>query len=248
MVLPMRRTRLNSGYSFTTDQRRTQAGTISASKHFMERNLEGLVLYLDAGNAASYPGSGTVWTDLSGSGNNGTLTNGPTYSSADGGSIVFDGSNDFVSGSISTLTSWSISLWYYSTDITSKLVFYPFSGTATSSGLGFGGSFDVNTINRWYFFDGTTTLSSPNNSISINTWYNLVVTKTGTSYDLYTNGSLSLRATGTNLSLTQYNLGRRGDNNWYAAGRISQALIHNRAITSTEVTQNYNAVKGRYGL
>ena len=56
----------------------------------------GLQLYLDAGNASSYPGSGTSWTDLSSNGRNGTLTNGPTYSSADGGSIVFDGSNDYV--------------------------------------------------------------------------------------------------------------------------------------------------------
>ena len=55
----------------------------------------GLVLCLDAGNAKSYPGSGTVWTDLSGNGNTGTLINGPTYNSANGGSIVFDGVNDY---------------------------------------------------------------------------------------------------------------------------------------------------------
>ena len=56
----------------------------------------GLVLHLDAARPASYPGSGTTWTDLSGQGNNGTLTNGPTYSSANGGSIVLDGTNDDV--------------------------------------------------------------------------------------------------------------------------------------------------------
>ncbi len=57
--------------------------------------LDGLKLYLDAGNAASYAGTGTTWTDLSGNGHNGTLTNGPTYNSANGGSIVFDGTNDY---------------------------------------------------------------------------------------------------------------------------------------------------------
>ena len=51
---------------------------------------DGLVLNLDAGEPSSYPGTGTAWTDLSGNGNTGTLTNGPTYSSANGGSIVFD--------------------------------------------------------------------------------------------------------------------------------------------------------------
>ncbi len=56
---------------------------------------DGLVLALDAGNTKSYPGSGTAWTDLIGS-NNGTLTNGPTYNSDNGGSIVFDGTNDYV--------------------------------------------------------------------------------------------------------------------------------------------------------
>ena len=55
-----------------------------------------LVLYLDAANTKSYPGSGTTWTDISGRGNNGTLTNGPTFSSDDGGSVLVDGSNDFI--------------------------------------------------------------------------------------------------------------------------------------------------------
>ena len=57
---------------------------------------DGLVLYLDAANNRSYPGSGTTWTDLSRGGNNGTLTNGPTFNGANGGSIVFDGTNDFI--------------------------------------------------------------------------------------------------------------------------------------------------------
>ena len=61
----------------------------------------GLQLYLDAGNASSYPGSGTTWTDLSGNSRDGTLTNGPTYSSADGGSIVFDGTDDYLTTNIS---------------------------------------------------------------------------------------------------------------------------------------------------
>ena len=116
---------------------------------------DGLVLALDAANPRSYPGSGTTWTDLSGNGNNGTLVNVPTYSNANGGSIVFDGVDDYVSGSISTINSWSMCLWYLSTDITSQVVFYPFSGTTSATGLGFGGTLNATTNNRWYFFDGT---------------------------------------------------------------------------------------------
>jgi hypothetical protein len=63
----------------------------------------GLVLCLDAANRKSYPGSGTTWTDLSGNGNNGTLTNGPTYSSANGGSLSFDGTNDVVNSTTSII-------------------------------------------------------------------------------------------------------------------------------------------------
>jgi hypothetical protein len=55
---------------------------------------DGLVLYLDAANSKSYVSGSTTWSDLSRGGNNGTLTNGPTYSSAKGGIIILDGSND----------------------------------------------------------------------------------------------------------------------------------------------------------
>jgi len=78
---------------------------------------DGLVLCLDAANNRSYPGSGTAWTDLSRGGNNGALTNGPTFNSANGGSIVFDGTNDYVQvtspfGDIDwSLRAWSFSAW-----------------------------------------------------------------------------------------------------------------------------------------
>ena len=70
-----------------------------------EINESGLVLCLDAGNTKSYPGSGTAWTDLSGRGNTGTLVNGPTYSSVNGGSLSFNGSNQYVQGSGSVTTN-----------------------------------------------------------------------------------------------------------------------------------------------
>ena len=210
---------------------------------------DGLVLALDAADRNSYPGSGTAWTDLSGRGNNGTLVNGVGYNSANFGSLSFDGSNDYVSGSIPTLNNWSMCLWYLSTDITSQSVFYPFSGTTGANGLGFGGTFDVNTNNRWYFFDGTNnSFSNSNTAVTTNVWYYLVVTKSSTTYNLYTNGSLSLNTTGADLSLTQYNLGRRGDGFWYTKGNIAQASLYNRALSAAEVSQNYNALRSRFGI
>ena len=210
---------------------------------------DGLVLALDAADRNSYPGSGTACTDLSGRGNNGTLVNGVGYNSANFGSLSFDGSNDYVSGSIPTLNNWSMCLWYLSTDITSQSVFYPFSGTTGANGLGFGGTFDVNTNNRWYFFDGTNnSFSNSNTAVTTNVWYYLVVTKSSTTYNLYTNGSLSLNTTGADLSLTQYNLGRRGDGFWYTKGNIVQASLYNRALTATEVSQNFNATRSRFSI
>lgn len=76
---------------------------------------DGLVLCLDAANPKSYPGSGTAWMDLSGNGNNGTLTNGPTYNSGNKGSIVFDGVNDYVRTNYQlqqlTFNQFSVSSW-----------------------------------------------------------------------------------------------------------------------------------------
>ena len=72
----------------------------------------GLVLYLDAGNQNSYPGTGTTWTDISRNNNNGTLTNGPTFNSENGGSIVFDGTNDYVSTALTSTNSFTWNVWY----------------------------------------------------------------------------------------------------------------------------------------
>ena len=77
---------------------------------------DGLVLCLDAANSRSYPKTGTTWTDRSTSGNNGTLTNGPTFDTNNGGSIVFDGSNDSVVTSDFDLDYISIFTWFKPTN------------------------------------------------------------------------------------------------------------------------------------
>jgi hypothetical protein len=208
---------------------------------------DGLVLYLDAANTKSYVSGSTRWNDISTGGNNGSLTNGPTFNSGNGGSIVFDGTNDYVIGSIPTITNWTMCLWYLSTDIISQPVFYPFGGTSGGNGLGFGGTFSIDTNNRWYFFDGSAIFSNILMSVVINKWYNLVVTKNSTTYNLYTNGQLSMNTTGVDLTYTQYTLGKRGDVfGGYAKGNISNASLYNRSLSASEVLQNYNATKGRY--
>jgi hypothetical protein len=212
---------------------------------------DGLVLHLDAGNYVSYPASGTTWYDLSQTVDRGVLNNGPTFSRDGGGCIVFDGTNDFVSSTktvVPSLTEWSVSVWYLSTDITSKLIFYVFSAV-TGSGIYFGGNVSVDTFDRWGFFDGTNAFNNATSTFVVtNKWYNLVVTKRGTTYNLYTNGVSSLSGTGVDLSVPDYNLGRRIDDFWYAKGQIAHALLFNRALTPTEVSQNFNATRARFGI
>ena len=212
---------------------------------------DGLVLCLDAGNTKSYSGSGTTWTDLSGNTNNGTLTNGPTFSSADGGSLSFDGVNDYVETTQSTTEStFSISGWiFYNGTVTtqqpviSKWVYGGLSwmlDTVATNTLRWlirgssGGDIVITTTispNVWLYFTATYQTGTGNCNLYINS--NLVASGVGRS---------SLRAP-TNI----IQIGRKGDSSatWFL-GSISQVSIYNRALTAAEVAQNYNALKGRY--
>ena len=211
----------------------------------------GLVLYLDAANRDSHPGSGTSWNDLSGNGSHATLYSSPGYSASNSGYLTFNGTNQYGAGTVPSVSNWSISMWYNASNITSAWVYYPF-GIGGEAGLGFGGTIDSNTNGRWFFYDGVNAATVANGfsvaSVVINRWYNLTVTKSGTSYSMYTNGSLSASGTGANISINSYNLGRRADGLWYVAGAIGGASIYNRALSASEVASNFSALRGRYGI
>ena len=223
----------------------------------------GLVLYVDAANPKSYPGSGTTWADLSGNGNNGTLTNGPTFSSANGGIIVFDGTNDFVvtqqnSGFTGNINA-TISTWVYPTSVTGEIattLIGNSDGTLTGMGIciGINGAGSVS-IEFWNG-NGMRTIS---NTIQINRWYNLVATKTAgainSTTSLYINGiSQSFNITSNNTpNVTNHTISVGAikgiiSTQFYFPGRISQTSIYNRALTAQEILQNYNATKSRFGL
>ena len=255
----MRRWRLNSGYCGNTDQRRTKAGTIPVLKHYMERDLgqfayisesivlSGLVLYLDAGDAASYPGTGTLWTDLSGVGNNGTLTSGPTYSSANGGSIVFDGVNDaIVLPTITPTPTATFNAWIYinGTHGNYGVIFSNWGGGGNAYFIGT--SPNETSIQVYFNSSFRYTIAA----LTANTWNMLTISHSASTAVAYINGvetntAASTLSSAINVSSIGYDTSR---NNYPFKGNISQALIYNRALTATEVTQNYNALRGRYGL
>jgi hypothetical protein len=222
---------------------------------------EGLVLSLDAGNVKSYAGSGTVWTDKSGYRNNGTLTNGPTFNSSNGGSIVFDGTNDYVqvnnfsqlpvSSSTRTINIWfnpDSSAWEGNVN---NLFFY---GTTGPNGTAFGIDFDVYPKMEIYTWGGPGKDLIFDTSFAQTGWANITVTYDGsTSIKIYENGTNTQTLTLSspcNTGNTNVWIGSMDPsyNSWYYSGRISITQIYNRALSTSEVLQNYNATKSRFGL
>ena len=219
----------------------------------------GLVLLLDAGDQASYPGSGTTWTDLSGNGNNGTLTNGPTYSSANGGSLIFDGSNDYVINSSTTnipvgTSSRTIEFWVYPKGNTNVFVVL---------GTGGVGSTQIYAV-EFYNLSGTTYLFSAaptagtNITISgaelptLNVWNHIVFGNSGQDYFYYINGVLKKSGTfgGTiNTVGQQYIIGERLDTAANAMNaNMARVSIYNVALSEAEITQNFEALRSIYGV
>lgn len=227
---------------------------------------DGLVLLLDAAKKDSYPGSGTLWRDVSGNGNNGTLINGPTFNSDNGGSVVFDGVNDYVGlgnpSSLNILGNITVSSWV-------KLNTFPSLANPfyTIYEKGYDNFFDqtyfrVDNISGVVGVAIGTFRASNNTSyqtryligsnIVLNTWYNIVGQYDGANWRLYLNGSLvstTLQNQSPLSSTSPSSIGAAYISNGYSRflnGEIAGVSIYNRALSATEVLQNYNATKGRY--
>jgi len=209
---------------------------------------DGLVLYLDAANTKSYVSGSTTWNDISRSNINGTLVNGPTFNSGNGGSIVFDGVDDGVN-LISTITlgngNWTISMWAYANSFPSnygRLISNNNSGPVSNAfGMASGKISYHSYLVSWTQQLGNTTLNVGN-------WYNLIWVNTSGSMVMYVNGvadSNSFTSTTSNGGPINC-IGKNWANSF--SGRVATTQIYNRALTQTEITQNYNATKSRFGL
>lgn len=222
-----------------------------------------LVLNLDAGNSASYVGSGTTWNDLSGS-NHGTLTNGPIYNSGNGGSIVFDGIDDVISfGNVLNmgLNSWTISCWVKFDGgsglmgIIGKTSYRSYEGRY---------SIYIDDNNLVAFFQpgvSSMIISSPLTPYLDNKFHNIVLTINRTSMMNFYIDGVSV-ATAIDVSNT-ISMNPNSSDNFYIGsyassdgqsplyffkGNVGQALMYNRALTASEVTTNFNVLKSRFGL
>ena len=243
---------------------------------------DNMVVYLDAGNNSSYSGSGALWYDISGNSNNFSLANGPTYSSSDGGAIVFDGTNDFAVSATNaswfafgTSNDYSYGVWAKmdSTGDTESLLSCGTSDgglTQNSFQLDFEGT---NTRIRHLFRDGSNNqkVFLPGNAddavalVGTDWFYVMVVNdRSENELKIYVNSTLLttgdssiIYGTATNVhnfanntdTTGEFKIGVNRGSNAFIDGRVAQVHIYKgKALTASEVLQNYNASKSRYGL
>jgi len=213
---------------------------------------DGLVLYLDAANKKSYPGSGTNWADLSGNGNDGTLTNGFAFDAYDGKSISVDGLNDYIllNDSITLGINTSISFWGSSTETDTVSRYLRLldntSGTAYFEFEYYNRILTRTDIDTSFFFcTNLNPAPSLNNEITNITF----CFEADTSTSIYINGVKSTYNNGSAIigELT-FNAIMRSRSSYNPGGKIACFQAYNRALSESEVLQNYNALKNRYNI
>ena len=210
----------------------------------------GLVFCFDAGNIKSYPKSGTGCYDLS-NGDTGTLINGPTYDSTNGGSLVFDGTNDYVQFPSKTNrnvggTDFSVFIWMKSNNKAG------YQSLLTLDNIGWGGGIilyslvDTGVFRTWV----GNTAQNGNIDICNNSWNYVGIVRRSGVVTQYVNNipDVTFNASGTTLSDQYVRLGSVDTTTYFLNGRISNGTMHNRALSDQEVSQNFNALRGRYGI
>jgi hypothetical protein len=209
----------------------------------------GLVLTLDAANTKSYPGSGTMWNDLSGNGNTGTLTNGPTFDGSNGGSIVFDGVNDYVdcgsASSVQLSNNFTLSVWHKNIN-TGYIIDQGNIGEDPTGCLEFtnrGLRLSLNNIE---------TVTANGTFSNTTVWNHIDCTFASGIVTFYINGVFDSTKITTSTAFSPsgtLKIGRRALNtSSILTGNISIVKIYNRVLTAQEVLQNFNATRSRFGV
>jgi len=205
-----------------------------------------LIACFDPGNPRTYPGSGTTIRDASGNGYTGTLTNGPTYCSVNGGVFVLDGVNDWIDIPGINLTTTN----------------YTVIGACRYTNASAGGRIFSARNNNWlmgawaggtenYYAEGWVTTAGT--GTSDNNWRILAATGNivGDTYGLYVNGVAQSVATPTGGSAgpNGFGIGSYGAGaSEFSASQVGFLLVYNTVLTADQINQNFNAFRGRYGL
>lgn len=228
-------------------------------------------LHLDAANSLSYPGTGTTWTDISGNARNGTLTNGPTFTAdlnGSGGYITLDGSNDYITfGNILNYTTqaFTVGMWIrlLSFDTNSGINgVLAWKGDYQNSGWYIEFSPTNGVISFFTNQSGAVQVSQaiyqpnpsswPGKGVMPDEWYNVCVTRSGTSARVYLNGTDRTSTVGTHTnpasSANNFEIGRYSSGSNFPNVRIASFIVYQRALSAAEVLQNFNASRKRFGL
>lgn len=250
-----------------------------ALQHSPSIALTSITTCLDAGNPRSYSGSGTTWNSATGA-NNGTLVNGPTFTSGTNGYFTFDGIDDIMNTSLSITTTPALQPWSY--EVWTQLTAWPTAvsppnvyNNSTRSGVLLGATYYAGAALYWYgnstgtactmfaFLRGNDAYRSTGGyGMALNTWYQFVMvndypnairlyvngteySNTGCATQEYNSGLIAGLTIG--LALPQVDGGGEANYSRYP-GRISIAKIYNSALSATQVSQNFNAIRGRYGI
>jgi hypothetical protein len=232
----------------------TQTNLMAANFEYPNIVTNGLIVSLDAGFIGSYPTTGSTWYDLSGNASNGALTNGPAFNSANSGSLTFDGVDDYV-------------LVSNTNTVYSALTFIAIINTTTQTGgagivFNRGGGGNTTGMNILYpngggigyhWNDDPSTYSyNPGLTLPNNSWCFCCVSVNPTQAIFQINGDSVVRTyTNANPNTTiggYLQVGADATINRFYQTKIAYASMYNRALTQTEITQNYNALKSRFGL
>lgn len=215
-----------------------------------------LILWLDAGQTASYPGTGTTWTDLSSNSNSPTLTNSPTFNTIlGGGALTFNGTTNYAvktttNGFPSGASPFTLSAWFYPTNSSSnqRVVAYGTENTGqlVSIRINSGGAYIVS-FAHW---GGVGYDVSNGSTVNGNAWNNVVEVFDGTNDYMYINGTLVGTFTPSTLNISansDFYIGKRATGENFI-GSVGQVMLYNRVLTADEISTNFNALRNRYGI
>ena len=227
-----------------------------ALSHSPSMITDGLMVYLDAANTRSYPGTGNTWYDLRGNRNFTLINNPPFFSNSAGGSIGFTAANlhHATANSLPLLTTWTVEVWFFHTGVSTgtypAIVCEVFNSPNMNFAL-FSSNYSVSNFqlqtggysSGWYWTNQY--------AIAQNNWYHAVGTYDGSNVKLYVNSVLQL-TTASTITPTRSNSGiylmRRWDAFDYFGGSLSTVKIYNRALSAAEIKQNFEATRDRYGI
>lgn len=214
---------------------------------------------MDSANPRSYPGSGTKVYDISSSGLTGNIVNGTTYTAGTSGYFQFDGIDDYITFGQGTTAN------VFTGDFTISAWVYRLTSAGPAWGNIIGDYYTAQLADEWqmmisnsaqlfvYRIGNGYVISPTSSGYNVNQWINAVLTRVGSTMTLYANNNVIATATNSNTwgsATGNLNIGIDGNN---AAeplnGRISDVMIYKGlGLSAAQVSQNFNALRGRYGI